>query len=364
MSPAQPAGDETLMAADIRDVLETAPVAASAPCRIDMGGTLDLDAFSLPLRHLEPSTFNIAIDRRTRVRLHAYRRGRVRVESRGFEAAEFDLDQAPFDHPLGLVFAVTVYFRAVGVRIEIDSSSPPRSALGGSSAAAVALIAAFSTVGQALGRAALLRRQMVILAHALEQSAAGMPCGRQDQLAAAFGGVNQWIWQPDGRTPYRRRIVKRRSAHKRLAERLLLAYCGAPHESRDVNSLWLRQFLSGRLRKHWAEIVHCTRRFVQALQSDDLTAACAAMNRETVIRRELTPEVLDAVGSELVAAAVDAGCGARFTGAGGGGCVWALCPAATRQRLKRRWQNILATRLGAGLLEFNIDAAGVKTGNG
>ena len=43
------------------DILESRPIEASAPCRIDMGGTLDISTFYLPLRHLYPCTLNIAI---------------------------------------------------------------------------------------------------------------------------------------------------------------------------------------------------------------------------------------------------------------------------------------------------------------
>jgi D-glycero-alpha-D-manno-heptose-7-phosphate kinase len=104
-----------------------------------MGGTLDIDTFRFPLHHFSPCTFNIALNLRTRVCLLPYRAGMVKVSSKGFKAAEYPFDQAPFDHPLGLIFAIAAYFRAEGVHIVIESSSPPRSALGGSSAAAVAL---------------------------------------------------------------------------------------------------------------------------------------------------------------------------------------------------------------------------------
>jgi D-glycero-alpha-D-manno-heptose-7-phosphate kinase len=346
----------------IRSVLEKAPVRTSAPCRIDLGGTLDLEAFCLPLAHLKPSTFNIAIDLRTRVCLRPNRDDRVRVSSRGFDEAEYDLDRAPFDHPMGLMFAIAVYFGARGVWIDIDSASPPRSALGGSSAAAVALIAAFSEARARIGRKELERQEIVALAHALEQGAAGMLCGRQDQLAAAFGGVNQWVWQPGGTgVPYRREIVVPPTSHGRLAEQIMVAYCGVPHESRDVNGTWVKQFLSGCCRGRWVETIACTRDFVRALGADDLRAACAAMNRETQIRRELTPEVLDAVGAVLVESARESGCGARFTGAGGGGCVWALGESEALDRLKPLWLSALSTQENARLLAFNIDDEGVRT---
>ena len=127
----------------IRSILEQEPVEASAPCRIDMGGTLDLSTFYLPLHHRGPCTFNVALDMRTRVRILPFDEGRLKVSSLGFEPLVVNCDEAPFDHPLGLMLAVATYFQADGVHIDIHSSSPPRSALGGSSVAAVALIWAF-----------------------------------------------------------------------------------------------------------------------------------------------------------------------------------------------------------------------------
>jgi len=127
----------------IKNIFESKQIEVSAPCRIDMGGTLDISTFYYPLRYLNPCTFNIAIGLRTKVTLSPYERGMVKVSSRGFESVEYPIDEVPFNHPLGLMFAVAAYFRYEGVHIQIDSSSPPRSALGGSSVAAVALIAAF-----------------------------------------------------------------------------------------------------------------------------------------------------------------------------------------------------------------------------
>ncbi|MEA3429538.1 MAG: galactokinase, partial [Thermodesulfobacteriota bacterium] len=178
----------------IRSILKAGRIEASAPCRIDMGGTLDISTFYYPLRHLSPCTFNIAVNLRTRVCLFPYKKGIIKISSKGFKGEKHSLDQAPFNHPLGLMFAIAAYFGAEGVHVDIDSSSPPRSALGGSSAAAVALIAAFSKLGQMQTAGPGSRQKIALLAHALEESVAGVPCGLQDQLASVYGGVNAWYW--------------------------------------------------------------------------------------------------------------------------------------------------------------------------
>jgi D-glycero-alpha-D-manno-heptose-7-phosphate kinase len=343
-----------------RKKLESGPIEASAPCRIDMGGTLDISTFSYPLRHLAPCTFNIALGLRTRVRLQPYSRGRIKISSRGFKDAQFSADAAPFDHPLGLMFATAAYFKARGIHIDIDSQSPPRSALGGSSVAAVALVAAFSKLMEPESAARLNRRSIALTAYQIEQSVAGVPCGIQDQLAAAYGGVNIWHWRADPKQlVFKRQCAVRKDSHKEFERHLLIAYCGKPHVSKDINGLWVRQFLSGRYRDLWAEIIVCTRKFAAALVKRDYQQAVIQMNRETAIRRTLTPDVLDNVGEKLVDIARQNGCGARFTGAGGGGCLWAVGEIENIDRLRPLWEKTLSARGEAGLLDVRIDSKGL-----
>lgn len=349
------------MPSSLHQVLAAQPVSASAPCRIDMGGTLDISTFHLPLRRHAPCTVNLAMALRTRVDLQPYDVGQVKVSSRGFESAVFPTNRAPFRHPLGLMFAIAAFFDADGVHIRIDSASPPRSALGGSSAAAVALVAALQAAAERAGcKRRLARREIALLAHAIEASVAGVPCGVQDQLAAAFGGVNVWHWLSGfGEPAFRKEGLPPAPGDEALADHLLLAYCGVPHESKDVNGRWVRQFLAGEKRAHWEEIAALTRQFAAALFARDFQTAADVMNRETAVRRELTPAVLDATGEKLVAAAIDARCGARFSGAGGGGCLWALGPQTAIQQLAPVWCRILDAVAGARLLPPRIDTRGV-----
>jgi D-glycero-alpha-D-manno-heptose-7-phosphate kinase len=327
-----------------------------------MGGTLDIKTFSYPLRRLAPCTVNTAVDLRTRVGLGPAPEGLVKVTSRGFAEAAFALDVAPFDHPLGLIFAVASYFDAGGVHIDIDSASPPRSALGGSSAAAVALVAALAAARARLaGRRPPTRPAIVRLAHALEESVAGVPCGMQDQLAAAYGGVHAWFWtaRVDG-AAFKRRVVVGRRRHRALERRILLAYGGNPHSSRQINSRWVQQFLAGEHRERWRRIAACVHAFAEALSHGRWGAAVEALNRESGLRVEMTPDVYDATGQRLVEAALAAGCGARFTGAGGGGCIWALGSEADIIRLRETWGGLLASVEGGRLLDFHIAPRGLE----
>ena len=344
----------------MRDIIAGGSVEASAPCRIDMGGTLDLSTFYLPLRHLAPCTFNIALDMRTQVSISSFQTGKIKVSSRGFDSLVVDAEKAPFDHPLGLVLAVARYYQADGIHIDIDSKSPPRSALGGSSAAVVALIWAFSKAQEKPGHPMPKRSSVALLAHAIEQSVAGVPCGLQDQLAAVFGGANVWRWNSEpGHLPFAQQPLSSGKKLDAISQSMLVAYCGVPHVSKDVNATWVRQFVAGDSRRQWHDIAVYSQRFAQSILSGDFEIAAKMMNRETDIRRELTPEVLDEMGIGLADAARDHGCGARFTGAGGGGCVWAMGPPERMAHLRSEWESLLKRREDAKMLAAGIDRIGL-----
>ena len=346
---------------NIKPMLESSIVTVSVPCRLDFGGTLDISTFYLPLCSHLPSTFNAALDMRTTVTLQPWEEGRVKVSSKGFESREFPAGSAPFNQPLGLMFAVVEYFGVHGVHVHIESSSPPRSALGGSSSAATALCAAFL---HALENRADPARSAWI-AHYIESSVAGVPCGMQDQLAAAFGGVNQWLWFLDNGRPafLQKKLVTGPEAITDLNSCILVAYCGNPHESSDINGRWVKGFIEGKNREEFKSIARLTDRFSGAVGARNFELAGGYMNEETRLRMDMTPDVLDETGRLLFEKAFQMNAGARFTGAGGGGCIWALGEKSAVTALAPEWKKILEEQQTGELLDTAVDPEGIRLEN-
>jgi D-glycero-alpha-D-manno-heptose-7-phosphate kinase len=73
----------------------------------------------------------------------------------------------------------------------------------------------------------------------------------------------------------------------------------------------------------------------------------------------MTPDVLDEIGAQLAETAVTHNCGARFTGAGGGGCIWALGDIKGIDSLRPIWEEILSSEKEGRLLEMKIDSQGL-----
>lgn len=347
------------MPKSLRNLLTRHQVMASAPCRIDAGGTWDIKAMALPFERLRPITVNIALDLRTSVVLSPYKDGWVKISSDGFLPGEsFSKDQLPLTPPFGLFFAAASYFDAHGMAIEIRSQSPVKSALGGSSTALVALIKALSKVA---GGKKMSAKKILHLAYHLEDGISGGNCGIQDHAAAVYGGVSQWEWRYGQRTaPFERMALLDREGQKELSKRLLVAYSGKSHVSSTTNRKWIEGFLSGRTRSGWLKVNEIVYNLARAIKELDWGRAAGFLQDEMALRRELTPEALIPIIEKMVSQAEHAGCGSRFAGAGAGGSLWAIGETGDIQRLKRVWEKTLSPVKEGRILDCEVDPHGVR----
>ena len=84
------------------------------------------------------------------------------------------------------------------------------------------------------------------------------------------------------------------------------------------------------------------------------------LRNEVAIRREITPEAFTPIITRLIKESEGLGCGARFTGAGGGGAVWALGEIDDIRQLREIWAHILKGTKRGGILECAVDPIGVR----
>ena len=138
-----------------------------------------------------------------------------------------------------------------------------------------------------------------------------------------------------------------------------MAYCGIPHKSRQINRKWVGQFIQGTTRKEWVSIANHTQQFSEALRDRQYQMAGNIMDLETAIRRSMTPDVMDDMGTKFIRSAKKRGCGSRFTGAGGGGCIWAIGEISAIDSLRNTWNKCLSQNPEAGLLNVQIDSDGL-----
>lgn len=334
---------------------------ASAPCRIDSGGTWDIKALALPLERIQPVTVNMALTLRTRVVLKTYRSGWIKISSKGFSRIEeAQAGKVPFDSPFGVFFAALTYFDLSGLHVHIESDFPVKSALGGSSTALVALLRAISKLTVRSGKRTLTPKHILYLGYQLEDAVNKEKCGIQDQGAAVYGGVNRWVWKYSTPSfPFKRESLLNSDGQRQLSERVLVAYSGRGHNSSRINKRWVNDFRSGKTRAGWEKVNAIVQELGEAIRFKDWREAARCVREEMALRREITPDALIPLTEDLITAAEGLGCGARFAGAGGGGAIWALGERAKIKKLKKRWVSILAPTKGGRILDCAIDGRGV-----
>lgn len=350
------------MSSSVHDMLTQKPLIVSAPCRVDSGGTWDIKGMALPLQRMAPTTVNLALDLRTFVTLLPYDPGWVKVSSEGFPRGQAHPAAAlPFRPPFGIFFGAVSLFGFDGLHVRVTSRSPVKSALGGSSTALVALVKALGLLSRRLKGPEPNRSKVLHLAYHLEDGLSGGNCGMQDQGAAVYGGVNQWVWRySESGSPFLRKPLLDSAGQAALSRRLLVAYSGQSHLSHRINRCWMEGFRSGKTRAGWIRANRVVTEFATALKERRWQDAAQSLREETAIRREITPEALTPVAARLVTQAEEIRCGARFAGAGGGGCVWALGEEERIRLLRGIWTKALASIPGAALLNCRVDGKGVR----
>ena len=332
-------------------------ITASAPCRVDCGGSTDHRLTGLLGRRWDPATTTIALDLRTTVSIRRHKPGRILVESAVLGSEEATPPTLPLAGPLGLIFAVVGHFGVDGIRVTVDAGAPIRSGLGGSGAATVATIGALRELAALPKRQARNPQAVALLAHHLEDALYNNT-GLQDQAAAAYGGVYLWRWRYADQLDFDGEMLL--ADPTGLASHVLVAYSGKPHlgsRSSAVLETLRRTGDLGPLR----EISAQARAMGEALRTGDYRAASRALSAEFEIRGRLMKE--DIVRSEdemLLGAARDHNCGVRFAGHGGGGSLWAIGEATAITALRSEWERILSLQSSGFVFPPGLSPDGLR----
>ncbi len=309
-------------------------VRARACCRVDLaGGTLDI--WPLGVLHPGATTVNVAIDVEAEVQIVArsegYRLDIAGGEDQGREILEFPgLAEVASDDRTALFGLVAAELGLPPVEIRVGSGSPRGGGLGGSSALAIALIAAAENF---LGRVESTPDERSALARDLEARLMQLPTGRQDHYPALLGGVLEIRYSPGGESVRRLEVDL-----GELGRCMTVAYSGMTHFSADNNWRVIRRRLDG---DHisadlFAGIAKTAAEMVRPLEAGDYAEVGRLMGVEWEHRRQLDPAVTTETIEDLLRVGMAAGAwGGKVCGAGGGGCVVLLSPADRTEAVRR-----------------------------
>jgi D-glycero-alpha-D-manno-heptose-7-phosphate kinase len=206
--------------------------------------------------------------------------------------------------------------RDVSAEITIASGVPPGSSTGTSAAVSVALIAALDAVTP--GR--MTRHEIAMTAHRVEVDRLGLQSGVQDQLCAAYGGVNyiEVSAYPEATVT---QIPLSDEVRGELEGRLVLVLLGRTHVSSDVHEQVIGALAGeGPNSPLLVALRQAADDARDAARAADFAALGRAMSANTELQRQLHPDLISDEAQTIINAAAGLGAsGWKVNGAGGEG---------------------------------------------
>lgn len=223
-----------------------------------------------------------------------------------------------------------------GIEIQHGGDLPGRSGVGSSSAFTIGLLHALHALkGEVVGKKRLAREGI----H-LEQDVLKETVGSQDQVNAAYGGLNRINFLPTGDFT----VLPMTLTRERLAElnsQLLLFYTGIKRTAAEVASSYVTDMEE---RASQLRLMHeLVDQACDLLNSRrDLTGFGELLHRAWLAKRSLSDKVSNSDVDELYKQARLAGAvGGKLLGAGGGGFILLFVPPNKQAKVRKRLSRLI-----------------------
>jgi D-glycero-alpha-D-manno-heptose-7-phosphate kinase len=308
-------------------------IEASAPTRADLaGGTIDI--WPLYLFHAGAMTVNFALSLRAHVHIETRDDDRLILESRDrgirFETTLDCIDELAGEEKLELVSRMVHFFRPdTGFHLIAHSEAPAGAGISGSSALAIALIAALNRL---MGNP-YEDRQFIGIAANIETTVIKVPAGLQDYYPAFYGSTSCIHLDPDGVDREHLAIDE-----DEINRRFVICYTGEPRHSGINNWEMFKRHIEGDKDVFTAfeRIRDAAVQMRAALLANDWNAVAETMCAAYPNRKRLAPGITTPHMDQLVETALANGSeGAKVCGAGGGGCIAFLCADGRKPDVER-----------------------------
>lgn len=227
------------------------------------------------------------------------------------------------------------------------------SGLGSSSSFMVGLLNAFRYRNQG-GSGEFPKKMMADYAFEIEQIS-NPSIGKQDHYAAAFGGLNLYVFNKDDNdwiVPISERLdCINPWSWSELHEHMLLLWTGTTRKSNDILRAQKEGFDSGRSFQVGKELSSLAHQFAQSLSDGSIQTAASIISTGWALKQSLAPGISNQWIDDWYAKAMNNGAwGGKLCGAGGGGFLFFIAPPDTHDRI------VKAT--GLRKIDFNIDHEG------
>lgn len=206
-------------------------------------------------------------------------------------------------------------FGIMGVEISSMADIPSGTGLGSSSSFTVALLHLLYTYrGEYVSKYKLAKEACEI-----EINKLGQPIGKQDQFAAAFGGLNFYEFQPNGFVNVEP-IIMAPQSYETLEDNILMFYIGGVHSASDILKEQSRNLVIMDKAKAQQKMCELSRTLKEELQKNNVDAMGELLHENWMLKKSLVSEISNTLIDDTYQKAMTAGAlGGKLLGAGGAG---------------------------------------------
>ena len=325
--------------------------------RVDLlGGTLDLNPINLILPDVV--TLNLATSLKAKVTIEAGEDRGVEIISKDYNSSEFFLKEdftpeklnGEYFGPLGFVAQILELFGVhQGVKLTLESGSPPGAGLGGSSSMGVTLYSALAEYKKLpLERLQAITRVNGIESRILDSG----PAGYQDYYPALFGGVLALHPSP-GAVEVEQMFTP--ELKEVLEKRVSLIYSGQTRLSGINNWEVYKKFFDKvpQTREGLVDIAKLSHRAYRAIKEKKYDLLVDLIGQEGARRKELFPGIvsssMDSMYNDIKGQVSELGM--KVCGAGGGGCFLLTHAPENKERVHE-----LVSQSAMSVLDFQVEA--------
>lgn len=238
-------------------------------------------------------------------------------------------------------------FNVRGVEISSSADIPAGTGLGSSSTFTVALLQLLHTyTGEYCSKYKLAKDACKV-----EIEKLGEPIGKQDQFAAAFGGLKFYEFMPNGFVNVEP-VVMMPESYKKLENNLLMFYIGGTHSASAIlkeQSQNVKTIDKAAVQKQMCDI---TRKLKEELEHNNVDAMGFLLHENWMLKKSLASGIANPQIDDVYERALNAGAtGGKLLGAGGAGFMLFYVPE-DRQEIVRMALHDLRE------MEFEMDNSG------
>ena len=240
-------------------------------------------------------------------------------------------------------------FKLKGVEISSMADIPAGTGLGSSSTFTVALLQLLYTyTGQYISKYKLAKE-----ACAVEIEKLGEPIGKQDQFAAAFGGLKFYEFLPNGFVRVEP-IIMAPESYSKLEQNILMFYLGGIHSASKIlkeQSENVKSVDKAAVQGEMCKIARCLK---EELQNNNVDALGKCLHENWVLKKSLASGISSPFIDRIYESAMDAGAiGGKLLGAGGAGFMIFYVPANKQEAVRNALSQFRE-------MNFEIDNSGAS----